>query len=105
MNEVVYEFKEIEKLENGNKYNVTVELPINTGWIDYLDLVIEKGHDTLIFPLKHKKNENNKIVFETNIYLDTRAIYHYYFKYKVNNEIKYITNNQITTNYPSKDNM
>ena len=76
----------IEKLENGNKYKVTMSLPLTTGWIDYLDLVIEKGNETLTFPLKHKRNENNLIIFETELYLETRAIYHYYFRYKVNNE-------------------
>jgi hypothetical protein len=80
-NEVTFKINEIEKLEYGAKYQVIVELPISTGWIDYLDLIVEKGNETLTFPLKHKTNENDKIIFETTIYLDTRAIYHYYFKY------------------------
>ena len=73
MNEV-FKIKKQEQLENGVNYQVTVELPFDTGWIDYIDLVVEKGNETLTFPLKHKKNENNKIIFEGNFYLETRAI-------------------------------
>ena len=90
MNEISFKINKLETLEYGANYQVTVELPFNTGWIDYLDLVVVKAGDTITIPLKHKANENNKIIFETNFYLDTRAIYHYYFKYKVNNQIKYI---------------
>ena len=105
MNEVSLNFNEIEKNETGSKYKVTLELPINIGWIDYLDLIIEKGSKTLTFPLKHIKNDNNKIIFETEIYLDTRAIYHYYFKFSVNNQTKYINNNNTIENNITKDNM
>lgn len=59
MNEVTLQIKEIEKLENGAKYQTIVKLPLNTGWIDYLDLIVEKGNETLTFPLKHKTNKNN----------------------------------------------
>ena len=73
--------------------------------MDYLDLVVVKTHDTITIPLKHKINEKNKIIFETNFYLDTRAIYHYYFKYKVNNEIKYIKKVNSKDNYINQDEM
>ena len=105
MNEVSFKFNEIEKLEYGTKYQVIVELPLNIGWIDYLDLVVEKGDETLTFPLKHQKNEQNKAVFKTSIYLDTRAIYHYYFKYKVNNQIKYIKKENLQGYHIIKDEM
>lgn len=104
MNEV-FKIKKQEELENGANYQVTVELPFDTGWIDYIDLVVEKGNEILTFPLKHKKNENNKIIFEGNFYLETRAIYHYYFKYKVNNQIKYIKKENINDNTIIKDEM
>lgn len=96
MNAVSFKFKEIEKLENDSKYKVTIEFPLETGWINYVNLVVETQNTSYIIPLKHLKNENNKIIFETEFYLETRAIYHYYFEYNVNNEIKYIKkqNNQ-----------
>jgi len=105
MNEVSFKINKLETLEYGANYQVTVEFPFDIGWIDYLDLVVVKARDTLRFPLKHKINENNKIIFETNFYLDTRAIYHYYFKYKVNNEIKYIKKVNTHDNYINQDEM
>lgn len=105
MNEVSFKFNITEKLENGCKYKVTVEIPMNVGWVDYLDLVIEKGHETITIPLKHIKNENDKVFFETSLELETRAIYHYYFKYKVNNQIKYIKKENIQDNHIIQDEM
>ena len=60
MNEISFKINQIEKLEYGANYQVIVELPLDTGWIDYIDLVVEKGHETLTFPLKHKINENTR---------------------------------------------
>ena len=105
MNEVCFKFKEIEKIENDSKYKVTIEFPLETGWIDYINLVVETQNTSHSIPLKHLKNENNKIIFETEFYLETRAIYHYYFEYKVNNQIKYIKQNNIIDNQISKDEM
>ena len=39
MNEVNFNINEIEKLENDCKYKVTIELPQETGWIDYINLI------------------------------------------------------------------
>lgn len=105
MNEVFLKFNEIEKLEHSAKYKITIELPIDIGWIDYLDLIIEKGNEILIFALKYIENKDDKIIFETEIYLDTRAIYHYYFKYKVNNQIKYINKDNTVVSKITKDDM
>lgn len=82
--------KEIENIDNGKKYKVLLELPMDIGWIDYMNFIVEKGKEKLCFPMKHIKNENNKIYFETKVDLETRAIYNYYFEFKVNNNVKYI---------------
>ena len=82
--------KEIENIDNGKKYKVLLELPMDIGWIDYINFIVEKGKEKLCFPMKHIKNENNKIYFETKVDLETRAIYNYYFEFKVNNNVKYI---------------
>ena len=105
MNEVNFKINEIEKLEKDSKYKVTVELPLETGWIDYINLIVETQNTSYTFPLKHLKNENGKIIFETEIYLETRAIYHYYFEYKVNNQIKYVKKQNLQDNYIMKDEM
>ena len=57
--------KELENIDNGKKYKVLLELPMDIGWIDYINFIVEKGKEKLCFPMKHIKNENNKIYFET----------------------------------------
>ena len=105
MNEISFKFDELKKLENDCTYKVTVELPLETGWIDYINLVVETQNTSYTFPLKHLKNESGKAFFETEIRLETRAIYHYYFEYKVNNKIKYIKKQNIHDNRIVKDEM
>jgi len=105
MNAVSFKFKEIEKLENDSKYKVNIEFPLETGWINYVNLVIETENTSYTIPLKHLKNENNKMIFETEFYLETRAIYHYYFEYNVNNEIKYIKKQNNQDEHIIKDDM
>ena len=61
MNEVTFAFKEIEKLENDSKYKVTIEFPLETGWIDYVNLIFETQNTSYSMPVKHLKNENGKI--------------------------------------------
>ena len=87
-----YDFyvKEINNIENGKKYDVLVEMPIDIGWVNSIYLIVEKGSQKYRFPLKHLKNENNKIYFESEVCLETSAIYNYYFEVNINDEIKYI---------------
>ena len=67
MNEVSFSITKTEELEYGANYQVTVDFPFNTGWIDYLDLVVVKDSDTITIPIKHKTNENDKIMKLYNI--------------------------------------
>lgn len=85
-----FNLKEISDIENGKRYDVLVELPIEIGWVNSIDLIIEKGSQKHRFPLKHLKNENNKIYFQSNVCLETSAIYNYYFEINIKDEIKYI---------------
>ena len=57
MNEVNFKINEIEKLEKDSKYKVTVELPLETGWIDYINLIVETQNTSYTFPLKHLKKK------------------------------------------------
>ena len=95
MNDVVFEINPIKDLENGQRFYVLTKLPMSIGWIEKLNLIIEKGRETLTFPLKHSKNENNYVYFEGVIDLETRAIYRYYFTYYANQELKFIKKENI----------
>lgn len=99
----MYDVKEIGSIENGKKYRVSVSLPMNIGWIDYINFVVEKGNNKLYFPMKHIKNENGKAYFEVIVDLETRAIYNYYFDFKVNNSMKYITKDNKIKNHINRE--
>ena len=85
-----FNIKEIENISNGKKYKVLVELPMEVGFVNFINFIVEKGNQDLSFLMKHVKNENGKIYFETTVDLETCAIYNYYFEFKANNQIRYI---------------
>ena len=105
MNEVLCKINKIRAIYNGSKYKVNIEIPLNVGWIDYINFVILKGNDAIHYPMKHIKNENGKSFFEVELDLETRAIYHYYFTFKVNNQTKYINNQNTISNQINMDDM
>jgi glycosidase len=99
----MFDVKEISNIQNGKKYKISINLPMNIGWIDYINFVVEKGNEKQYFPMKHIKNEKGNIYFETYVDLETRAIYNYYFDFKVNNKIKYITKDNSIKEHISRE--
>lgn len=87
----------IETLENGKRYHVSLELPMNYGWYDDVGMVVEKGSDDLFFPLKYTRSEGNMAIFESDIDLETRAVYQYHFICRVNGYLKSIKSDGIFT--------
>lgn len=87
IDDVVTKFKivETEKLDNGCKYKVSLELPMKDGWFEDVYFCVHKGDQFFPIRLKHKENKDGIVYFETeeDIFLETRAIYKYYFSYKV----------------------
>ena len=83
-NKVSFDIKEIEKNDCGNKYHVSIKVPMSYGWIDDMRMVFEDGGTVFGYKLKHVKNEDDYVYFEGDIPLETRAIYRYYFSYYVN---------------------
>jgi len=104
-NEVIFRINKIRNIDNGNRYNIEIGISINMGWIDYLDFVIEMGNDKKVYSMDYVKNENDRSVFKVDVDLNTRALYHYYFVCKINNQIKYIKRNNIISDYIEKDEM
>jgi len=78
---IKYNIREIENLDNGKKYKITVEFPNESGWIDDVYFIIKKGKDIIPYKLTFKEKDNEKIIFEGDASLETRALYHYYFSY------------------------
>lgn len=85
-NNVVFNIEPIEEINDVKIYRVSIELPMSTGWIEDMNFVIERGHETIPYRLNHTKNQSGKVFFEGEVPLETRAIYRYYFSYLSNGE-------------------
>ena len=81
---------ELCDIDDGKRYSINVELPMNTGWVDDIYFVVLKGNNKEYYPLKHIRNTEDKIVFGGEIDLNTSAIYRYYIEYKVNDKKRFI---------------
>ena len=83
---------DIEKLEKNNdkaKYKVYIKVPMRLGWIERMKFIVEGNGTRYAFQMRHVKNEGDMVYFETNVELDTQAIYHYYFSFEANKEFIY----------------
>lgn len=90
----------IEKLENGQRFHVSLELPMSYGWYDDVGMVVEKGDEDLYFPLKYIRSEGNMAIFEATVDLDTWGVCYYHFICRVNGYFKNIKNG---TTFDEKD--
>lgn len=93
---ISFEVKELEKVSNGKKYKISIQVPMEAGWIENMNFVVEKGSETLYFKLNHLKNENGLVYFEKEIELETRAIYRYYFSCLINNQFKLVKKEEVS---------
>ncbi len=90
-----FKIEETEKLENGCKYKISLELPMKDGWFEDVYFCVQKGSQLIPIKLKHKENKDGIVYFETveDIFLETRAIYKYYFSYKCDGFRRFIKEN------------
>ena len=95
---IIINVEPLKESDSENNYHVLIQIPTSVGWIEHMKFVVEKGNERLLFPMKHLKNENNMVFFETNINLESRAIYHYCFSCLINNQFTYIKKDNIMNN-------
>lgn len=100
-----FSIKEEEKTDNGIKYKVSIDLPMDIGWIEDMRFVVEKGREILAYKLKHKKNEDNRVFFEGEVDLETRAIYRYYFSYLSDGMQRFHKKEMLVNDYVIRDEM
>jgi len=87
---------------------VTIRLPLEYGWYEQVRLnVVESGSFNMLdnyqgFYLQHKFNDSDYAVFESEITLETRALYYYYFTYKCNGQITVLNKENVGGNTPFK---
>ena len=102
--EFLYSITPVEKHDNGNKYLIRVEVPLD-GWYDDVYFMIEKGNEKIPVKLNHKENRDGKIYFEGEVFLDTRAIYRYYFSYYKDGKLCFHKKKDIVKHNPIRDEM
>ena len=95
----------INNIESGKKYKVSMEIPIELGWIDNVNFIVENGNKIFAHKLNHQKNENGLALFESEIFLETKAIYRYYFSYFVDGMQHFCKRENLVDNYIIRDEM
>lgn len=99
-----FEINKIKDNLDSQSFKVSIELPASLGWIENVNFIVETSNRKDYYKMKHKKNENEKVHFETEVKLETKAIYHYYFSFEANNKLMYFKKeNKTENNRVSKD--
>ena len=106
LDDIKYNIEEIEKTENDCKYKIKIQVPITIGWIERMKFITEANDGRRAYQLKHIKNDDNYVYFETELSLPTKALYHYYFSFEANHcFIYYKKENRQDINHINQDEM
>ena len=106
LDDIKYNIEEIEKTENDCKYKIKIQVPITIGWIERMKFITEANDGRRAYQLKHIKNDDNYVYFETELSLPTKALYHYYFSFEANHRfIYYKKENRQDINHINQDEM
>jgi 4-alpha-glucanotransferase len=106
LEQIKFNIDKIDSNEDNATYKIEIKVPFELGWIEIMKFIIEEKDNRSIFQLNYKNNEDNFAIFENTITLPTKALYHYYFSFDVNNNtIYYKKNNKEDTSSISLDDM
>lgn len=76
-----HEVKKISSNSENATYIFSLKIPMDIGWIENVKIVIEDTEDKKIYNMNYVKNCDEISLFELQITLQTKAIYHYYFSF------------------------
>ena len=96
--DINFNIQELRKTNDGAVFKVSIQVPMSTGWIERMKFIVDGSNERRAFQLKHLKNENGFVYFESDIELPTKAIYHYYFSFEANHNFIYFKNKNLTNN-------
>lgn len=90
--QIKHTIKKIDSDENGESFKISLRIPLSMGWIEnvYFSVFDIKKK------LKHQKNENYCAYFETDIELNFKALYHYFFSFEANSKTYYYTKSNLS---------
>ena len=93
-----FNIRKIKETKVGSEYHINLEIPVSQGYVKHPYFVIEKGKERISYPLKFVNIVDGKAIFESDIELETRAIYRYYFFYTANDIYHHIKRENLTDN-------
>lgn len=93
---VTYEITPIEEKLDGIKYRVKVTGPM-VGWYDDMYFVVENEKGRRSYRINHKENDGENVYFESDIFLENRANYRYFFSYQLDGRQKFLKNKEIVS--------
>ena len=96
--DINFNIQELEKTNDGAKFRISIQVPMSIGWIERMKFIVDSSNERRAFQLKHLKNENDLVYFETEIELPTKALYHYYFSFEANHNFIYFKRENHTDN-------
>lgn len=86
---IEHKIEQLSSNSDGAVYKVSIKIPMNLGWIERVKFSVGNSKEKKIFQLNHVKNDDEYSCFETQVYLVTQAVYHYYFSFEANGNFYY----------------
>lgn len=106
LQDIEFKLDELDELNDGSKYKVSIKVPLKLGWIEKMNFIVEDGNSRDNYQLKHLYNDDKYAYFEDYITLGTKALYHYYFSFETNNKFMYFKKqNNDKVNHINKEDM
>ena len=84
-----HQVTQLRKLEDGGIFKVSVQIPLEKGWIERVKFSVSTFNKKEVFQMNHVKNDDKYAYFEATVELQTSAIYHYYFTFEANGRFQY----------------
>lgn len=84
--------------EDGGNYAISIGIPLERGWIEQekVKFHIWKFSEKRIYDMHYKTKDEKYAYFETEVYLESCPLYHYYFSFEVNGETEYVKHEYVT---------
>jgi len=89
LDNIKFDIREIKSDTRGCKYNVTIKVPMSIGFIERMKFIAENDIARHAFQLHHVENKDDYVIFNGDFYLETSALYHFYFSFEANHKFIY----------------
>lgn len=91
-----HQITQIAKTKDGGDFKISVKIPMKKGWIERVKFSVLTFNRKDAYQMKHIKNEDGYVCFETIVTLENSAIYQYYFSFEANGRFQYYKKQNIT---------